>query len=319
MGLRVVFAGTPKFAIPSLQALIESHHVCAVYTKPDTPSGRGRKLTYSPVKQLILDHYPSLPILQPISFKEAETRQQLRDIEADVMVVIAYGFILPKAIFPFFKYGCINVHASLLPRWRGAAPIQRALLAGDQETGITTMQINEGLDTGDILDQDVYRIKPKETTAQVYAELAQLGKKTLIRTLMRMEAQTLQPRAQDDKLVTYAARISKEEGLIDWNQSASHIGNQIRAFNPWPVSYTYLEDQPLRILEAEIIPMDTPYLPGLVIAAHLEGIDVATQQGAIRLLTLQIPGGKVMPSRAFLHARRQLIVPKKTLLGKRLC
>lgn len=318
MGLKVIFAGTPDFAIPSLEKLMNSpHEVCVVYTKPDSPSGRGLKLTYSPIKKFVLDNYPKLPILQPVNLKDTDTRKQFSEFYADVMVVIAYGFILPEAILSLFKYGCINVHASLLPRWRGAAPIQRALLAGDKQTGVTIMQINSGLDTGDILQQKIYQIDSQDTAKEVHFNLATLGAEALLETLGMMETGQLKPIPQDNSFATYAAKISKDEALINWHDSAIHIERQIRAFNPWPIAYTYLGGSLLKIWEVEVISEEVTDLAGRVIAVSDKGIDVATQRGVIRLLVLQIPGGKPMKAASFLNSRSHLIIPEKTLLGER--
>lgn len=318
--LKIVFAGTPEFALPSLKAILNYHEVCAVYTKPDRPSGRGLKLAYSPVKQYVLDHYPKIPILQPVNLKDDDTQRQLGEFYADIMVVIAYGLILPKPVLSLFKYGCINVHASLLPRWRGAAPIQRALLAGDSETGVTIMQINEGLDTGDMLMHEVYKIKPEDNAGEVHDHLAELGAKALIETLNQIKEGISKPLPQDDSLATYAAKITKDEAMINWQNSPSHILHQIRAFNPWPVAFTYLGGELLKVWDAEVVSLKpTSHLAGKVISANEQGIDVATQQGIIRLLKVQIPGGKAMSVQSFLNARKNLIIPEKTLLGEKKC
>lgn len=321
MALRIIFAGTPDFAIPSFQALINSScEVVAVYTKPDRPSGRGLKLTYSPIKQYVLDHYPHLPILQPINLREPDTLKQLREFDADLMVVIAYGLILPGAVIALFKYGCINIHSSLLPKWRGAAPIQRALLAGDPSSGVTVIQIDEGLDTGDMLLTKEYLVSPKETAKSLHDELALLGAEALIETLELMEKHQLHPIPQNNTLATYAAKISKEEALINWQVSAVQIDRQIRAFNPWPIAATFLSGQLLKVWEAEVLSTEpSSYSPGQIIAAGKQGIDVATKEGILRLLTLQIPGGKPMAAGTFLNSRAKLIVPTETFFGKESC
>ncbi|MBA2653682.1 MAG: methionyl-tRNA formyltransferase [Gammaproteobacteria bacterium] len=316
MALKVVFAGTPEFALPTLQALLASHEICSVYTKPDSPSGRGLKLTFSPVKQFVIDNCPSIPILQPVNLKDADTQKQLSEFHADVMIVIAYGLILPPAVLSLFKYGCINVHASLLPKWRGAAPIHRAILAGDYETGTTIMQINEGLDTGDILHRRKYQIRSRDTTKDVHDSLAKLGAEALIETLALLENAQLSPIIQDNNLATYAAKIAKEEAAIDWNTSVTYIDRQIRAFNPWPIAHTYLGAHLLKIWAAEVLANSaTDYPNGTIIAASEQGIDVVAAEGIIRLLRVQIPGGKPMSVASFLNSRSNLIIPGTTRLG----
>lgn len=318
MSLRIVFAGTPDFAIPSLQALLNSsHHVCAVYTKPDTPSGRGQKLTASPVKTLMTQSYPNIPVLQPSTLKETSEQRKLSEFNPDVMIVIAYGLILPKEIISIPKYGCINVHASLLPRWRGAAPIHRAILAGDSLTGVTIMQIDEGLDTGDILHHLSYSIKPTDTTEAVHDHLATMGATALLTILEKIESDELHPVPQDNSLATYAAKVTKQESIIDWSHSAAQIDRQIRAFNPWPVAYTFLGTQMLKIWQAEIIStrQQSNYVPGMIVATSEKGIDVATEEGVLRITTVQLSGGKPMSAKAFLTARDHLLILGETILG----
>ncbi len=315
--MKVIFAGTPEFACPSLEALMTKHTVCAVYTKPDSPSGRGLKLQPSAVKKLCLERYPQIPVLQPVNFKDDDTQRQLNSFNADVMIVIAYGLILPKAIFPFFKYGCINVHASLLPRWRGAAPIQRALLAGDEVTGVTIMQIDEGLDTGAILHKENYQITTEDNAQTIHDNLAELGAKSLIATLEELRKESITPIAQDNSLATYAAKITKEEARINWHDCTQRIDRHIRAFNPWPGAFTYLNGQVLKVWGAEIASTDlVDEIPGQVIGINHDSIEVATQRGSLYLKKIQIPGGKPISVKDFLNAKSDQIKSKQTILGE---
>jgi methionyl-tRNA formyltransferase len=316
MSLRIIFAGTSPFGIPSLQALILSNEVCAVYSKPDSHAGRGLKLTYSPVKKFVLNHYPSLPICQPVNLNDKDTQKQLSEFLADVMIVIAYGLILPQSVLKLFKYGCLNVHASLLPRWRGAAPIQRAVLAGDKETGVTIMQVNEGIDTGDILAQTRYVINPTDTAGDIHAVLADLGAKTLVHTLKQVAAGEAKSRAQNNLIATYASKLKKEEAQINWQEPAAYIDRQVRAFNPWPIAYTHLNKDLIKVWEGEVIKAASNQHPaGMVVGANSLGIDIATKQDIFRLLNVQIPGGKPMPVKDFMSARKDLIIPNKTCFG----
>lgn len=318
MRLKVIFAGTPEFAIPSLHALVQQHDVCAVYTKPDSPSGRGLKLHPSAVKQEVMANYPHLPILQPTNLKDDDTQRQLASFGADVMVVIAYGLILPKAILSLFEYGCINIHASLLPRWRGAAPIQRTLLAGDDYTGVTIMQIDEGLDTGDMLLKQTYKITPEDTTQTVHDQLSQLGAKALITTLEQLRAHKITPTPQDNQLATYASKITKEEAAINWHDSAVRILRHIKAFNPWPIAYTTFHEQHLKIWEATIGSQMISQKPaGTIIGTNQIGIEVATAQGSIYLTKIQLAGGKPISARDFLNAKGSQIKINETTLGNR--
>ena len=298
--MKIVFAGTPDFAVPSLQMLLASkHEVCAVYTRPDRPAGRGRQLHISPVKALALKH--ALPVFQPLTLKTDEDLQQLRSFSADLVVVVAYGMILTQAVLDMPRLGCINVHGSLLPRWRGAAPIQQALMAGDEKTGVTIMQIVRKLDAGSMLHKEECVIGVSDTASDLHDKLAELGAIGLNKVLAQMEAGTLHAEPQDESLVTYAEKLTKTEAIIDWAQSARTIALKVRGLNAWPVAQTLYQDKVLRIWQAEAIAIDSDLEPGIV-NCHNKNIDVATGKGLIRLHEVQLPGGKRMMAQAFLNA-----------------
>ncbi|HHI94042.1 MAG TPA: methionyl-tRNA formyltransferase [Gammaproteobacteria bacterium] len=304
-GLKVIFAGTPAFAASSLQALLDSgHEVLAVYTQPDRPAGRGRKLTASPVKVLAQRH--GLPVLQPESLRDELVQQVLADWQADVLVVVAYGLILPEPVLVAPRLGCINVHASLLPRWRGAAPIQRAILAGDVQTGVTIMQMDAGLDTGDMLHKVVCPIENADTAETLHDKLAALGATALCHTLRLLADGAAVPEKQDDADANYAGKLQKAEAEIDWTQSAQVLSRTVRAFNPWPVAFTRVDDKNLRIWFAGAVDAASDATPGTVLAESREGIDVATGNGILRVHQLQLPGGKVLDAGQFLHAHSLL-------------
>jgi methionyl-tRNA formyltransferase len=303
--LRVIFAGTPDFSVPPLQALIDSEHqVIAVYTQPDRPAGRGRKLTPSPVKQLALEH--DIPVYQPASLKDEQTRQQLADLGADLMVVVAYGLLLPEAVLRAPRLGCINIHASLLPRWRGAAPIQRAILAGDAETGITIMQMDVGLDTGDMLHRKTCAISDQDTGSSLHDRLSLMGAEALMEVLPSIIDGSLQPQPQDDDQATYAAKLNKAESQLDWTQPAQQLARQVRGFNAWPVAQTTLADgaksQVLRVWHAAAENEQADAAPGTVIRCDRQGIFVATGEGVLRLDRIQLPGKRPMDVAEFVNA-----------------
>jgi methionyl-tRNA formyltransferase len=308
-GLKIIFAGTPEFAAVSLKTLLGSEHeVIAAYTQPDRPAGRGRKLTASPVKALALEH--NLPIVQPVSLREANAQNELVNWQADLMIVVAYGLILPDAVLTAPRLGCINVHASLLPKWRGAAPIQRAILAGDGQTGITIMQMDAGLDTGDMLQKVTCPITPGDTAEVLQDKLAKLGAKALLDILPALSAGSLQPEVQDEILASYAKKIQKSEAKLDWQQPADQLARNVWGYNPWPITFTHFNDQNLRIWMAtpmtKSIDSDIKGKPGEVVAESRDGIDVQTGDGILRLQQLQLPGGKALSADQFLNAHSLL-------------
>lgn len=309
--LKIIFAGTPDFAARHLDALIASEHqIVGVFTQPDRPAGRGNKLTPGPVKVLAQTH--DIPVFQPKSLRPEENQQQVADLQADVMVVVAYGLILPQAVLAMPRLGCINVHGSLLPRWRGAAPIQRALWAGDSETGVTIMQMDVGLDTGDMLYKLACPITPEDTSASLYDRLAELGPEGLLVTLAQLAAGQAQPIKQNESQVTYAEKLSKEEARLDWSLSAAQLERCIRAFNPWPVSYFLIEDQPVKVWQASVLP-HTDARPGEILQADKQGIQVATSQGVLNLELLQPAGKKAMSVQDLLNSRREWFTPGAVL------
>ena len=317
--MKIIFAGTPEFAAVALAKLLDKikldrpdFEVIAVYTQPDRPAGRGRKLTPSAVKQVALD--AGIPVYQPVSLKDEAAQAELKALNADLMVVAAYGLLLPQAVLDAPKLGCINIHASLLPRWRGAAPIHRAILAGDKTTGVTIMQMDIGLDTGDMLLKKTCEIKDTDTSASLHDRLARLGGEALLESLDDIAANRLTPEKQDDALAVYAHKLAKSESEINWADDAVKIDRQIRAFNPWPVAQTTLDGKVLRIWMSQLAQGSSDKPPGTIITATKKGIDVATGKGVVTLLSVQLPGKKPMDAASFINAHevvgKQLGLPQ---------
>ncbi|MCS4278216.1 methionyl-tRNA formyltransferase [Stenotrophomonas rhizophila] len=303
--MKIVFAGTPAFAVSSLRAAARHHEVVAVYTQPDRPAGRGRGLAPSPVKLDAIAR--GIPVFQPESLKTPEAQQQLRDLQPDLMVVVAYGLILPKAVLTIPTHGCWNVHASLLPRWRGAAPIQRAIQAGDTETGVCLMQMEAGLDTGPVLLKQHIAIGANDTGGQLHDRLAALGEQVLSDGLGLLRA-GIKPIAQPqpEAGVTYAHKLDKAEARLDWSGDAQALARTVRAFNPWPIAEATLAGERVRIHGAIALEDNQGKAPGTLLAASREGIDIACGQGALRLRVLQREGGKAITAADYLNARRDL-------------
>ncbi|TCP96249.1 methionyl-tRNA formyltransferase [Cricetibacter osteomyelitidis] len=314
--LKIIFAGTPDFAAQHLQALLDSEHqVIAVYTQPDKPAGRGKKLQASAVKMLAESH--NIPVYQPKSLRNAESQAELTALHADVMVVVAYGLILPKAVLDAPRLGCLNVHGSILPRWRGAAPIQRAIWAGDKQSGVTIMQMNEGLDTGDMLHKVYCDIVADETSTSLYNKLAELAPPALIDVLKGLENARFKPEVQDESQSNYAEKLSKEEAKLDWHLSAVQLERCIRAFNPWPISYFTTTDgqgnpQTLKVYQASVLPhQDKPL--GTILQADKNGLQIATAQGVLNIQQLQPAGKKPMSVQDLLNSRADWFTVGKVL------
>jgi len=306
--MRIVFAGTPAFAVPCLRAAHAHHEVVAVYTQPDRPAGRGRGLTPSPVKLEAIQR--GIPVLQPLSLKKKSTQDALREMQPDVMVVVAYGLILPQAVLDIPQYGCWNVHASLLPRWRGAAPIQRAIEAGDDETGVCLMQMEAGLDTGPVLLAQSLPIGPDDTGGQLHDRLSDLGAQVLRDALGLLRAGVrLPPHPQSDVGVEYAHKLDKAEAKLDWTQPAEVLARKVRAFNPWPVAEAQVAGERLRIHGAVAVDQAHAAAPGTLLVAGRHGLDIACGAGVLRLRVVQREGGKAITAADYLNARRDLVLP----------
>ena len=311
--LNIIFAGTPDFAAYHLQALITADfNVIAVYSQPDRPAGRGKKLTASAVKEVALAN--DIAVYQPENFKQAESVEQLAALNADLMIVVAYGLILPNSVLTTPRLGCLNVHGSLLPRWRGAAPFQRAIWAGDKETGVTIMQMDEGLDTGDMLKKVSCPIDADETSASLYAKVAKQAPAVLIETIKQLQAGQLTAQKQDEGAATYAKKLSKAEALINWNDQAEFIDRCIRAFNPWPISYFEWAGQVIKVHKASLVNAVSTATAGTILEVDKKGIQVATGQGVINLEVIQLAGKKAMPVQDVLNSRRELFTVSSNLL-----
>lgn len=297
--MKIIFAGTPQFAASALAALIKEHQIIAVLSQPDRPSGRGMQLTASPVKQLALQH--KLPLLQPASLKTEETQKTISQLDADLMVVAAYGLILPKAVLQMPRNGCLNIHASLLPRWRGAAPIQRAILAGDAETGITIMQMDEGLDTGAMLLKKTCAITANDNAQTLHDKLAELGAQAIVEALAKMEQGKLNPEKQEAQSATYASKLTKSEAQLDWKQDAVQLERAVRGYFPFPTANTLYGETPVKILRARLAE-GIPAAPGEVIAIEKESMLVACGKGVLALELLQKPGGKPLAIAQFIQS-----------------
>ncbi|MCK0106714.1 methionyl-tRNA formyltransferase [Marinobacter sp. S0848L] len=310
--MRIVFAGTPDFAAIALKAILAAGHtVVGVYSQPDRPAGRGRKLMPSPVKQVALD--ANIPVFQPQSLKPEDAQQELAALKPDVMIVAAYGLILPKAVLDIPSHGCLNIHASLLPRWRGAAPIQRAIAAGDAETGITIMQMDVGLDTGDMLLKTATPINPDDTGGSLHDRLADMGGDAIVEALAKLSQSALTGEPQNDDEACYAHKLSKEEGHIDWNNSATDIERLIRAFNPWPGTFTDLGKQRIRLHQAQALEQGSDKAPGTVLRREREGIDIACGTGSLRVTKVQLPGTRALTVNDLINGGKPVLMPEQEL------
>ncbi|KRV80092.1 methionyl-tRNA formyltransferase [Pseudomonas citronellolis] len=300
--LRIVFAGTPEFAAEHLKALLDTpHQIVAVYTQPDRPAGRGQKLMPSPVKQLAAQH--GLPVLQPPTLRAPEAQAELAALQPDLMVVVAYGLILPQAVLDIPRLGCINSHASLLPRWRGAAPIQRAVQAGDAESGVTVMQMEAGLDTGPMLLKVSTPISAEDTGGSLHDRLARLGPPAVVEAIAGLAAGTLKGEVQDDALATYAHKLSKDEAKLDWSRPAVELERAVRAFDPWPVCHTTLNGEPLKVWAARL--GEGRGEPGKILGASRDGLLVGCGKGSLLLTRVQLPGGKPLAFADLFNSRRE--------------
>lgn len=304
--LKIIFAGTPDFAAQHLSYLVEQgHDVIACYSQPDRPAGRGKKLQPSAVKQVALEH--NIPVLQPVNFKSAESVEELEALNADIMVVVAYGLLLPKVVLDAPKYGCINVHGSILPKWRGAAPIQRAVLSGDAETGVTIMQMDEGLDTGDMLLIETCAIEANDTSGSIYEKLANIGPQALVKALAQIADNTQQQQVQDNNLATYAKKLTKQEAAINWHLTAEEIERQIRGYQPWPVSHCTMAEQVVKVWQAQVVDERSGEMPGHIVKADKNGIQVATATNDLLITQLQPPGKKAMDATSFINGRAEWV------------
>lgn len=298
--MKVIFMGTPDFSVGTLEELIRAgHEVVLAVTQPDKPKGRGKEMQFTPVKEVALKH--GIPVFQPKKIRDVESIEELRKYPADVMVVVAFGQIVPKEVLEMTPYGCINVHASLLPKYRGAAPIQWSIIDGERVTGITTMQMDEGLDTGDMLLKTEVPISPKETGGSLHDKLAEAGAKLCVETLKALEEKTVVAEKQGETTTAYARMLDKKLGNIDWNNGAEEIERLIRGLNPWPSAYTMWEDKVMKIWEAEVVEGEEESEPGTIVKVEKDGFFVQTGKGLLKITQLQIPGKKRMDAGAFLR------------------
>lgn len=313
--LRIIFAGTPSFGLPSLNALHQSeHNICAVYTQPDRPAGRGRRLQLSSVKEWALAHH--YPVYQPANFKSDEAIEALLALKADVMVVIAYGLILPKIVLNAPRLGCVNVHASLLPRWRGASPIQQAICSGDTQSGVTIMQMDEGMDTGAMLQSVPCAIAPNDTAATLHDRLSILSAAPLLDCLHALVQGSLSPTPQDDSQASYAPKIIKDDAKINWDQPSATIDCIIRGYNPWPMAYCHYQDSNIKVLSGSILAAsNAAHPPGTIVRIDKQGIAVACKEGVYNIEQLQIPGRKAMSVAQWLNGSKQRIKVGETFSG----
>lgn len=307
--MNIVFAGTPDFAVPALASLLDSeHNVVAVYTQPDRPAGRGRHLQASPVKSFAEMH--NVPVFQPESFRDAAEVDILRAMQPDIMVVVAYGLLLPESVLTIPTHGCINIHASLLPRWRGAAPIQHSILAGDQETGVCIMQMEKGLDTGPVLNRVSCAIHASDNAGDLHDRLAEIGAEALLMTLLGIERGDIKAQKQDHTLKTYAHKISKADAQLDWTQSAHSVNLAIRAYNPWPIAHSVLLGKPIRFYQAQVLNQPAgDKRPGEIIAVNDDSIDIACGKQQLRVTQMQLAGGKCLAVTEILKGHKDLFVP----------
>ena len=298
--LKIIFAGTPDFAASALSACIASqHNVLAVFTQPDRPAGRGRKIKFGPVKQIAVD--ANIPVYQPVKFTQQQF-EQLEALNADVMLVSAYGLLLPQRVLDIPKLGCINIHASLLPKWRGAAPIQRAIVAGDVQTGISMMQMVEELDAGPVLKTFVCNINADDTGSSLHDRLATIAATEIVETLEQLNANELRAQTQEHSQSSYAKKLSKQEANINWQESAEMIERKVRAFNAWPVAYTFLADQRIRVWEASLGIAEHAQQPGFILSSENQAIQVATGKGIVNIASVQLAGGKIISAQDFINA-----------------
>lgn len=296
--MRVVFMGTPEFAVPTLEALLEVHEVVGVFTQPDKPKGRGKAMAFPPVKEKALEH--NIPVYQPVKIREEAVVEEIRKMEPEAIVVVAFGQILPESILNIPKYGCINVHASLLPKYRGAAPMQWSIIDGEKETGVTTMYMAKGLDTGDMILKEVVKMDPKETGETLHDKLSVLGGPLILETLRQLEAGTAPRTPQDDAKSCYASMLTKELGSIDWNKDAASIERLIRGLNSWPSAYTVWNGKTMKIWDSDVVPYEGNEENGTVVAKDKRSFTVKCGENALQILELQLQGKKRMNTQAFL-------------------